>query len=101
MRYEADHPQTVLALVEEGLGVSLVPASAAPITKRALAWRDLRPAGPSLETMLVWRRDLEPGPAQAFAAVVREIVTAARGPRAAADSAHREVADDVAGDRVP
>ncbi len=81
VRHEVDQPQTVLALVEAGIGVSLVPASFARLTRPGIAHRGLRPVGPSLETVLAWRRDDRSRILQAFIRVVDEIVGPARRPR--------------------
>jgi DNA-binding transcriptional LysR family regulator len=50
-RHEADHPQTILALVEAGVGVSLVPASAARARSAGVRFRPL----PSPASSATWR----------------------------------------------
>jgi DNA-binding transcriptional LysR family regulator len=76
VRHEADHPQTILALVEAGIGVSLVPASFARVKRPGISHRGLRPIGPALETIIVWRRDNESPLLRAFLEVVHEIANA-------------------------
>jgi DNA-binding transcriptional LysR family regulator len=76
VRHEADHPQTILALVEAGIGVSLVPASFARIKRPGIGHRGLRPVGPALETIIGWRRDNESRLLRAFLEVVHEIARA-------------------------
>lgn len=79
VKHEVDHPQTVLALVEARVGVSLVPASSGRVRRPGIAHRGLRPTGPALRTVIAWRRDNESSLVQAFRRVVREVVGAARG----------------------
>ena len=78
IRHEADHPQTVLALVAAGVGVSLVPASVGDGTRTGIDHRGLRPVGPALETHLAWRRNSKSPLVEAFLHVVRELRGAAR-----------------------
>jgi DNA-binding transcriptional LysR family regulator len=79
VRHEADNPQTVLALVEAGIGVSLVPASFQRVKRPGVAHRGLRPVGPSIKTVMAWRRDDESSPlVQAFLSVIRETTRRAR-----------------------
>jgi DNA-binding transcriptional LysR family regulator len=77
VRYEVEHPQTVLSIVEAGLGISLVPASLQTVKRPGIAYRRLSPPGPALETVIAWRRGSERPLVQAFVAVAREV--AARG----------------------
>jgi DNA-binding transcriptional LysR family regulator len=79
IRYEVEHPQTVLSIVEAGLGVSLVPASMGTLKRPGVAYRRLSPPGPPLETVIAWRRGSDRPLVQAFVAVAREV--AARGAR--------------------
>jgi DNA-binding transcriptional LysR family regulator len=73
VKYEVDHPQTILAVVEAGLGISLVPASLGMLRRPGIAYRRLSPAGPALETVIAWRRDSELPLVQAFLKVAREV----------------------------
>ena len=78
VKYEVEHPQTILAIVEAGLGISLVPASLQTVGRPAIAYRRLTPAGPALETVIAWRRDSELSLVQAFARVAREVARSRR-----------------------
>ncbi|MBV2366267.1 LysR family transcriptional regulator [Streptomonospora nanhaiensis] len=62
--------QTVCALVETGLGVSLAPASIRRIRLQGVAFRRIDPGGARTRVAVAWRRD-DPGPlvAQLLAAV--------------------------------
>lgn len=82
VKYEVEHPQTILAIVEAGLGISLVPASSASLNRPGIAYRHLRPAGPSLETLIAWRRGTERPLVEAFVTVAKEIARS-RGRRPA------------------
>ena len=55
--HEADHLQLMLGMVAAGSGVALVPAFAREITLPRVAFADVRPAAPDLETAIAWRRD--------------------------------------------
>jgi DNA-binding transcriptional LysR family regulator len=81
VKYEVEHPQTILAIVEAGLGVSLVPASLQLAGRSAIAYRPLSPAGPALETVIAWRRDSELPLVQAFVRVAREVARSRRSLR--------------------
>ena len=78
VKYEVEHPQTILAIVEAGLGFSLVPASLQMVGRPAIAYRRLWPAGPTLETVIAWRRDSELPLIQAFVKVAREVARTRR-----------------------
>ena len=80
VKYEVEHPQTILAIVEAGLGISLVPASLQMVRRSAIAYRRLSPAGPALETVIAWRRDSELPLVQAFVKVAREVARSRRVP---------------------
>lgn len=79
VRYEVEHPQTVLSIVEAGLGISLVPASLRMLKRPGVAYRPLSPPGPTLETVIAWRRGSELPLVRAFVDVARRV--AARGAR--------------------
>src|SRR6266581_1126737 len=66
VRYEVEHPQTVLAIVEAGLAVSLVPASLQMVKRPGVGYRRLWPRGPALETVIAWRREADQPLVQAF-----------------------------------
>jgi DNA-binding transcriptional LysR family regulator len=78
VKYEVEHPQTILAIVEAGLGVSLVPASLQMVGRPTIAYRRLSPAGPTLDTVIAWRRDSELPLVQAFVKVAREVARTRR-----------------------
>jgi DNA-binding transcriptional LysR family regulator len=80
IKYEVEHPQTILAIVEAGLGISLVPASLARLRRPGIGYRGLRPAGPTLETLIAWRRGTERPLVQAFVRVAREVARSRRRP---------------------
>lgn len=77
-KQEVEHPQTLIALVAAGLGISLVPGSFAAATRRGVAHRSLDPPGPALQTIVAWRRD-DPSPLlREFLTVVREVTRGRR-----------------------
>jgi DNA-binding transcriptional LysR family regulator len=78
VKYEVEHPQTILAIVEAGLGISLVPASLQLARRAGIAYRPLSPPGPELETVIAWRRDSELPLVQAFVRVAREVARSRR-----------------------
>jgi len=78
VRYEVEHPQTVLAIVEAGLAVSLVPASLQMVKRPGVAYRRLWPRGPALETVIAWRREADQPLVQAFIEVAREVARSRR-----------------------
>jgi DNA-binding transcriptional LysR family regulator len=78
VRYEIEHPQTVLAIVAAGLGISLVPASLQMVKRPGVAYRPLWPRGPSLETAIAWRREGEQPLVHAFVEVAREVARSRR-----------------------
>jgi DNA-binding transcriptional LysR family regulator len=77
-RYEVEHPQTVLAIVAAGLGISLVPASLQAVKRPGVAYRPLWPRGPALETVIAWRREGEQPLVHAFIEVAREVARSRR-----------------------
>jgi DNA-binding transcriptional LysR family regulator len=77
-RYEVEHPQTVLAIVAAGLGISLVPASLQMVERPGVAYRRLWPRGPTLETVIAWRREPEQPLVHAFVEVAREVARSRR-----------------------
>jgi DNA-binding transcriptional LysR family regulator len=81
VRYEVEHPQTVLAIVEAGLGISLVPASLQTLKRPGIAYRRLSPSGPTLETVIAWRRGSDLPLVQAFVRVAREVAASRVTPR--------------------
>jgi DNA-binding transcriptional LysR family regulator len=78
VKYEVEHPQTILAIVEAGLGISLVPASLQMVRRPGIAYRRLSPTGPALETVIAWRRDSELPLVQAFVKVATEVAHSRR-----------------------
>jgi len=73
VKYEVDHPQTILSIVEAGLGISLVPASLTRLERPGVAYRPLRPAGPVLETLIAWRKGNDLPLIREFVRVAREV----------------------------
>ncbi|MEW2492651.1 LysR substrate-binding domain-containing protein [Streptomyces nodosus] len=69
--------QTVCALVETGLGVSLVPADIRRLRRRGLAFRGIGPGVARTRVAVAWRRD-DPNPlvVRLLAAVGQEAPTA-------------------------
>ena len=61
----------VLSLVASGLGVSIVPMSAALIARPGLRHRQLEPTGPRLELAVAWREGQQSPALRAFLDVVR------------------------------
>jgi DNA-binding transcriptional LysR family regulator len=54
---EADSTLTALALVQAGLGVTMLPAAMAPMVWSGLCARPLRQHHAAVETAIVWRHD--------------------------------------------
>jgi DNA-binding transcriptional LysR family regulator len=73
VKYEVENPQSVLAVVAAGVGISLVPASLQRLKRPGIAYRRLTPTGPALETVIAWHREREGPFVQAFVSVAREI----------------------------
>lgn len=71
-RHTIDHPQTTLALVAAGVGVSLVPASYENARKLGVVYRPIRP---SLNVHLIaaWRSDDKSAVLGAFLDVLRDV----------------------------
>lgn len=55
--HEVDHLSMVLAMVEAGTGVALVPAFVRDTKRRRVALVPLRPAPPALQIAIAWRRE--------------------------------------------
>src|SRR5215467_10432445 len=79
VRYEVEHPQTVLAVVAAGLGVSLVPASLQMLKRPGVAYRRLKPDGPAVETVIAWHRERELPFVHAFVSAAREVARSSSG----------------------
>jgi DNA-binding transcriptional LysR family regulator len=73
VRAEADHPETVLQLVEAGLGVSLVPAWTRRLRRRGLVFRPLVPSTPVIQTVIAWQRHTTSPLVKEFLTVVRDV----------------------------
>lgn len=71
---EASIMDTVLTLVESGLGVSLVPACVRHLRRQDCVLRPVRPKSPRIEIRMIWRRD-SPSPSLA---ALREVVLSRR-----------------------
>jgi DNA-binding transcriptional LysR family regulator len=69
---EADLMQTVLALVEAGEGVALVPACVANLRARDVVWRPVEPDTARIPLAMVWPAARERPVLQSFLDLVRE-----------------------------
>ena len=79
VKYEVEHPQTVLAVIAAGLGVSLVPASLQVLRRPGVTYRRLKPAGPAVETVIAWHREREMPFVQAFVRAASEVARSRSG----------------------
>src|SRR2546428_943290 len=57
VKYEVEHPQTILAIVAAGLGISLVPASLQMLKRPGIAYRRVRAPRPAPGKVIPSRRD--------------------------------------------
>ncbi len=73
VKYEVENPQSVLAVVAAGVGISLVPGSLQRLKRPGIKYRRLTPSGPALETVIAWHREREEPFVQAFVSVARAI----------------------------
>jgi DNA-binding transcriptional LysR family regulator len=78
IKYEVEHPQSILAVVAAGVGISLVPASLVPaslqmLKRPGIVYRRLTPTGPALETVIAWHREREVPFIQAFVSIAKEV----------------------------
>jgi len=74
-----EHPQTVLAVIAAGLGVSLVPASLQMLKRPGVAYRRLKPDGPAVETVIAWHRERELPFVHALVRAAREVARSSSG----------------------
>jgi DNA-binding transcriptional LysR family regulator len=80
VRHETDHPQTTLALVAAGVGVSLVPSSFKSVRRPGVVYRPVRPSA-SVELIAAWRHEDRSPVLAAFLRVMREVAHCALPPR--------------------
>jgi len=76
---EVNQSQLVVDLVTAGLGVSLLPTSAAREPADGVVYRTIAAPTPMVEFDIIWRRDSTSPLVTAFRGVVREIAAAALG----------------------
>lgn len=76
VHHDGDHPQTLLNLVDLGLGIALVPQSHGLVASPDVVFRPLRRGSRRLETLLAWRRDSTSSTLNAFLAIARRVMTA-------------------------
>jgi DNA-binding transcriptional LysR family regulator len=70
---EARELDTLIALVSAGLGVTLVPASAARFPRPGVVFRPLAGEALSFRLVALWRRGLVPPAVRSFLEVLREV----------------------------
>jgi DNA-binding transcriptional LysR family regulator len=70
---EARELDTLIALVSAGLGVTLVPASAARFPRPGVVFRPLAGDALSFRLVALWRRGLAPPAVRSFLEVLREV----------------------------
>jgi DNA-binding transcriptional LysR family regulator len=73
VRHHTDHPQTTLALVAAGIGVSLVPASLENIRRPGVVYRPMQPST-EVRMIAAWRHDNDSPVLANFVEVMREVV---------------------------
>lgn len=71
-RHVIDHPQTTMALVAAGAGVSLVPASYSNVKRPGIVYRPIKPSA-RVNLIVAWRPDDR-------SSVVREFIATVSGP---------------------
>jgi DNA-binding transcriptional LysR family regulator len=69
--HEADHLHMLLGFVAAGCGVALVPAFAQRMRPHNVVFASLRPASPTLQTVVAWRQDHSSVMLTEFVAAVR------------------------------
>jgi DNA-binding transcriptional LysR family regulator len=89
VRQAVEHAHMVLALVAQGVGVSIVPASAAERV-RGVRYRALPTTVPQLETAMVWRRDAGEDLVQRLAEIAEREADSLRSTRALERDVHPE-----------
>jgi DNA-binding transcriptional LysR family regulator len=76
VRHETDHPQTTLALVAAGVGVSLVPSSFKAVRRPGVVYRPVRPSA-KVEMIAAWRQEDRSPTLAAFLRVMRQVARCA------------------------
>ena len=72
-RHVIDHPQTTLALVAAGAGVSLVPASCENVARPDFVYRPIRPTG-KVKLIAAWKQDDHAPVLRAFVETLKQII---------------------------
>ena len=73
-RHVIDHPQTTLALVAAGAGVSLVPASCENVSRPGVVYRPIKPTE-KVRLIAAWKPDGRAPALRAFLDTLREVTT--------------------------
>jgi DNA-binding transcriptional LysR family regulator len=71
-RHVIDHPQTTLALVAAGVGVSLVPASYGNVKRPDVVYRPIEPSSARVSMVAAWKPDEHSSVVHAFLKVLAE-----------------------------
>lgn len=74
VRHMIDHPQTTLALVAAGAGVTLVPASIQNIKRSGVVYRRVKPTG-RVKLVAAWKVANRTAVLDAFVKVIREVIS--------------------------
>jgi DNA-binding transcriptional LysR family regulator len=74
VRQLANDLPTVIWLVGAGVGVAVVSAGLAGLSRHSVVYRPLRPRGPLVEMVVAWRRDARSPVVEAFLGVTRRVV---------------------------
>jgi DNA-binding transcriptional LysR family regulator len=77
-RHIIDHPQTTLALVAAGVGVSLVPASYENVPRPGVVYRPIKPTV-NVRLIAVWKSDDRSVVLRAFLDTLRQVIRARTG----------------------
>lgn len=76
--HEVDQLQMLLRFVAAGCGVALVPAFARRMNPPGVAFASMRPASPTLETVVAWRRDDASANSTEFVRIARRVLAQTR-----------------------
>ena len=79
-RHMIDHPQTTMALVAAGAGVSLVPASYEHIKRPGIVYRRIRPTG-QIKMIAVWKAANRTAVIETFIRILDEVVSSTKSRR--------------------
>jgi DNA-binding transcriptional LysR family regulator len=87
---EAQQVSTLLALVSSGLGITIVPRWVAALHPPGIAYREIAPAGPRYDLLLVWQEGNTDSALLNFRAVVSQVTQSMDlGRTTLSDSTHR------------